>query len=227
MILPKSVKTLWDNYQDSVDKGIKKQTSIFLLAFINKVQTLNKNEINAVVNYVTDEVRKEQVKIDFRLFEKVIYPTLLAQIKNNTPTANRKLAQFDQFLLPNQKLFQQLKTTLNYQQDYFEPAYFYKKEIQLNNKDNIAVEGFLARIAYKLNYAIHELPENGLLTSIEDFKKEIIAFKKVYVLSREKDVWVDPLNHWNFVVKTYQEYLNNQTVYNSYANYLSENNLKF
>src|SRR5690606_32122349 len=221
------VLTLWDSYLTHKSKGLKKEAADLLNKVICNIEALDFTVIKNFAYYLTDLHREEHLKIDFRLFEKLIYPVLVSEINLNALTSNRRLAQFDQFLLPSNPLFKNLKEQLNYESEYFEPADFYEKEITLNQNDLIAVDGLLTRIAANLNYATHELPEYGLLWHIEYFDEELKQFEQFLLLSPEKDLWSERVEHWKFALKTWTDYTSNQETYKNYKDYLDKNQLTF
>lgn len=198
-IVPKSVFSLWENYATKQQQCLKKEASVALLKFIAELKQVEIELLTKVVFVFTDFHREETLKIDFRLFKEILFPVLLAEVKKNSLTANRRLAQFDQFLLTNQKLFQQLKKELNYKREYFELLDFYKKEINLNSRDFIAIEAFLSRKGYILNYYIHEFPENGLLCNKEVFIEEFTNFNEVLILSNQKEKWEACVQQWELI----------------------------
>lgn len=203
-LISPAIYNLWLTYVDKQERGLKKETSSALSKLITELKQLETKLLTKIVFVFTDYHREETIKIDFRLFQEILFPVLLAEVKKNTLTANRRLAQFDQFLLTNQKLFQQLKKQLNYIQDYFEPIDFYKKEIELNSKDNIAVEGYLTQLANKFNHYTHELPDFGLLCEIEVFTKDFNDFKEIVSLSNEKEKWSIFIQNWELIKEEYK-----------------------
>ncbi len=224
-IVPKEIFDIWSAYLAQNEKGLKKQASLLLYKFIKRAQTLDYDLLQDVVYHLTDKHRCEKMKIDFRLFERVIFPVLVKEIKLKKATANRRLAQFDQFLLASNPLFEDVKEQLDYTNDYFEPADFYQKEIEFNTKDQIAIEGLLYRIASQLNYATHELPEYGLVVDASYFKTQLIRFKTALELSSKKGIWSNRIEHWEFALKTWTAYL--KTENDTYQDYLNHNKLIF
>lgn len=226
-ILPKENFNVWNSYLTQKEMGLKKQSSKLLYEFMSEIEALDYGTILNFAYTLTDKHRLEEMKIDFRLFESVIYPILVAEIKSKKITSNRRLAQFDQFFIGSNQLFLKLKEQLNYDNSYFESADFYQREIEINNTDEIAIAGFLNRIASGLNYATHELPEYGLVWDIEYFKKELKRFKIVLDTYLQKDIWDNRIKHWEFVLKTWTEYMNDRNSFVNYEDYLNKKELKF
>jgi len=226
-ILPKDNLNIWNSYLNQKEMGLKKQSSKLLSEFISKINTLDYDTVLNFVYNLTDKHRLEEIKIDFRLFESVIYPILVSEIKLKKTTANRRLAQFDQFFLGSNPLFLKLKEQLVYNNEYFESADFYEREIEINNTDQIAIAGFLNRIASGLNYATHELPEYGLIWDIEYFKEELKRFKVVLETYSKKDIWKNRITHWEFVLKTWTEYMNDRNDFVNYKDYLNKKELMY
>ncbi|WP_346881432.1 hypothetical protein [uncultured Algibacter sp.] len=226
-ILPKENLSIWNSYLTQKEMGLKKKSSLLLTEFINNIKVLDYKLIRDFAYCLTDKHRLEDLKIDFRLFENVIYPILVSEINANNITANRRLAQFEQFLLGSNPLFIKLKEQLNYDNVYFESADFYEREIEINNADQIAISGFLNRLASGLNYATHELPEYGLVWEIEYFEEELKRFKNILETYSEKEIWLNRIKHWDFVLKTWTNYLTKQNAYKNYTEYLNRTKLQF
>lgn len=226
-IIPKENFDIWSAYLAKKDKGLKKQASQLLNEFILSTKILNHGTLQNLVYYLTDIHRLKEIKIDFRLFERVIFPVLISKINSKKTTANRRLAQFDQFLINPNPLFTELKNQLDYGKNYFEPVDFYQKEIELNNTDQIAIDGFLNRVAIKLNYATHELPEHGLIVDLFFFKEQLNRFKTVLELFSDKEIWSNRIKHWEFVLKTWTGYLKSLKKNTNYQEYLIQNELIF
>lgn len=224
-ILPKENFNIWNSYLIQKEMGLKKRSSKLLSEFISEIKAVNYDTVLNFVYTLTDKHRLEEMKIDFRLFENVIYPILVAEIKSNKATSNRRLAQFDQFFLGSNPLFLKLKEQLNYDNLYFESADFYEREIEINNTDQIAIAGFLNRIASGLNYATHELPEYGLVWDIDYFKKELNRFKIMLDTYSQKNIWDNRIEHWEFVLKTWSEYMYNRNRFVNYKDYLNKKEL--
>ena len=164
-------------------------------------------------------------RIDFRLFERIVLPCLVQGVTRNLPTYNRRLAQFDQMFYSSNPLFKAFKEKTQYNKEYFEPVDFYKKELEIDPGDQIAINGLLNRIAWQLNYTIHELPEYGLIGELDDFESNLEQFKTYLSQSNTKDKWQKQLETWDFVHDTWKDYLANLSKYRTYADYLRENHL--
>lgn len=226
-IVPDEISNLWNSYVVQKEKGLKKESNKLLSEFMSSLNVLEDTLIQDFVYHLTDEHRNEKLKIDFRLFENVIFPVLISGVNTNQKSANKRLAQFDQFLLPTNPLFQRLKQQLNYKKEYFESADFYEKEIELNNTDFIAIDGLLNRIASGLNYATHELPEHGMLWDFEYFELALKRFKMFLELDPKKDLWLHKIRHWEFVLDTWGGYVNNLHDFESYQDYLKKKELEY
>ncbi|MGB1309284.1 MAG: hypothetical protein ACPG6B_10260, partial [Oceanihabitans sp.] len=96
-----------------------------------------------------------------------------------------------------------------------------------NKKDQIAIGGFLNRIACGLNYATHELPDYGLLWDLAYFTKELKKFKSMHEKYSNKEIWNKRVTHWEFVLKTWTEYIDNKNDFSNYKAFLNAKNLKY
>jgi hypothetical protein len=130
-------------------------------------------------------------------------------------------------LLPSNPLFNLFKTKTGYEKDYFETADFYKRELEINPNDKVALEGLLDRLACGLNYAIHELPEYGLIWELDFFNSELREFKNYLATSDNVTKWQEILTRWDFVSRTWQDYETNHDKYDNYTDYLKTNDLRF
>ena len=138
---------------------------------------------------------------------------------------NRRLAQFDQMFHSSNSLFKAFKEKTQYTKEHFEPADFYEKELEIDPGDQVAVNGILERIAWQLNYSIHELPEYELTGEFEHFESELQQFKRYLNQSNTKDKWKKRLETWDFVQDTWKDYIANLSKYESYMDYLRANHL--
>lgn len=226
-ILPKAIHDKWTKYLGQRNRGLKSESKQLLTDVIESLESLDKESLNQFVFYLTDLQRTDNEKIDFNLFERIVLPCLIEGMLKNLPTYHRRLAQFDQMLLKSSPLFSLFKTKTGYENDYFEKAYFYKKELTTNPNDNVALDGLLDRIASGLNYAIHELPEYGLIWELEFFNSELREFKRYLATSDNGTKWQEILVRWDFVSRTWQDYETNLDKYGNYGNYLKTNDLRF
>lgn len=225
-ILPKPILDKWTQYLGQRNRGLKSHSKQSLTDFIEGLQSVDNESLNQFVFYLTDLQRTENEKIDFLLFEKIVLPRLIDGMLRNLPTYHRRLAQFDQMLLHTNPLFSLFKTKTGYENDFLETSDFYKKELEIDPNDKIAVEGLLDRIAWGLNYAMHELPEYGLLCELDVFNSELYEFKTYLASSESANKWQQNLTSWEFVSKTWKEYEVNLDKYQNYADYLKTNNLR-
>jgi hypothetical protein len=220
-ILPKTIYGKWTQYLNQRNRGLKSESKQSLADFIVNLESLDKESLNQFVFYLTDL----EDKIDFHLFEKIILPCLIDGMLKNLPTYHRRLAQFDQMLLSSNSLFNLFKAKTRYKNNYFESADFYKKELEINPNDKVAIDALLNRIASGLNYAMHELP-HGLLWELDFFNSELQEFKKYLASSDEEAKWQQVLASWDFVSRTWKDYETNSAKYENYANYLKANDLR-
>lgn len=225
-ILPKTIHDKWTEYLGHRNRGLKGESKQSLTDVIVSLESIDKESLNPFVFYLTDLQRTEEEKIDYHLFEKIILPCLIDGMSKNLPTYHRRIAQFDQRLSPSNQLFSLFKTKTGYKNDYFEKADFYKNELEINPNDKIAVDGLLERIAWGLNYAIHELPDYGLLWDLDLFNSELQEFKKYLAISDKGTKWQQVLARWDFVSRTWQDYEANRDKYENYADYLKTNDLR-
>lgn len=225
-ILPKTIHDKWTQYLGQRNRGLKSESKQSLAGVIESLESLDKESLNQFVFYLTDLQRTDNEKIDFNLFEKIVLPCLIEGTLSNLATYNRRLAQFDQMLLPSNPLFNLFKTKTGYAKDYFETADFYKKELEINPTDKVALEGLLDSLASGLNYATHELPEYGLLWELDFFDSVLQEFKKYLATSDNGTKWQQILASWNFVSSTWKDYEMNSDMYENYAEYLKTKNLR-
>jgi len=226
-ILPKTIYDKWTQYLGQRNRGLKSESKQSLTDVIVSLESVDKESLDQFVFYLTDLQRTDEEKIDFHLFEKIVLPSLIDGMLKNLPTYHRRIAQFDQMLLPSNPLFSLFKTKTGYEGDYFETADFYKKELKINPNDKVALDGLLDRMAWGLNYAIHELPEHGLLWELDFFNSELQEFKKYIATSDSGTKWQKILASWDFVSRTWQDYETNRDKYENYADYLDANELRF
>ena len=223
-ILPDPIYVKWEKYLDRRNRGLKKQSKEALTDAILSLESANKESIRQFVLYLTDLQRTVGEKIDFRLFEKIVLPCLIQGATRKLPTYNRRLAQFDQMFHSSNSLLKVLKDETQYTKEYFEPADFYEKELEINPGDQIAVNGILDQIAWQLNHSIHELPEYGLIGELE-FESNLQQFKTYLNHSNNKQKWKKQLQKWDVVQATWKDYTANLDKYPTYADYLRENQL--
>lgn len=225
-ILPKTIHDKWTQYLGQRNRGLKSESKQSLADVVESLETLDKELLNQFVFYLTDLQRTDNEKIDFNLFEKIVLPCLIEGALSNLATYNRRLAQFDQMLLPTNPLFNLFKTKTGYAKDYFEPVDFYKKELEINPNDKVALEGLLDSLALGLNYAIHELPEYELLWELDFFDSVLQEFKKYLASSDKATKWQQILTSWDFVSSTWKDYEMNSDKYENYADYLKIKKLR-
>lgn len=225
-ILPKTIHNKWTQYWGQRNRGMKSESKKSLMDVIESLESLDKESLNQFVFYLTDLQRTDNEKIDFNLFEKIVLPCLIEGAVSNLVTYNRRLAQFDQMLLPSNQLFSLFKTKTAYEKDYFEAADFYKRELDINPNDKVALEGLLDRLAWGLNYAIHELPEYGLLWDLDFFDSVLQEFKRYLATSDNGTKWQQILTSWDFVASTWKDYEINSDKYENYADYLKTKDLR-
>ena len=224
-ILPDAIYDKWTKYLDRRNRGLKKESNEALMDAIQGLESTDKESLEQFVFYLTDLQRTVDEKIDFRLFEKIVLPCLVLGVTRNVPTYNRRLAQFDQMFHSSNSLFKAFKEKTQYTKEHFEPADFYEKELEIDPGDQVAVNGILERIAWQLNYSIHELPEYELTGEFEHFESELQQFKRYLNQSNTKDKWKKRLETWDFVQDTWKDYIANLSKYESYMDYLRANHL--
>jgi len=224
-ILPDAIYVKWTKYLDSRNRGLKNESDEALLDAILSLESTDKESLQQFVFYLTDLQRTVDEKVDFRLFERIVLPCLVQGVTRNMPTYNRRLAQFEQKFHSSSSFFEVLKEKIQYTKEYFDPEDFYEKELEINPGDQVAVKGILERIAWQLNYSIHELPEYGLIGEWDDFESQLQKFKRYLNQSDTKDKWKKQLEAWQFVQETWKDYTANLSKYGTYADYLRANNL--
>ena len=198
-MLPDTIYDKWTKYLDRRNRGLKKESKEALTDAILSLESADKESIHQFVLYLTDLQRTVGEKIDLRLFERILMPCLVDGITRNLPTYNRRIAQFEQMFYSSNSLFKAFKKMTRYAKQYFEPADFYKKELEIDPGDQIAIDGILNRIGWQLNYSIHELPEYGLIGELDDFKSDLEQFKRYLNQSNNQDNWKKQLEKWDLV----------------------------
>lgn len=224
-ILPDTIYDKWTKYLDKRNRGLKRESKEALRDAILTLESADRETLHQFVFHLTDLHRTVDEKIDFRLFERIVLPCLVQGVAQNLPTYNRRLAQFDQMFYSSKALFKSFNEKTQYTKEYFEPADFYKKELEIDPGDQIAVNGILDRIALQLNYSIHELPEHGLMGVLDDFESDLQQFKTYLSQSDTKDKWRKQVERWDFVQGTWKDYITDLSDYGTYMDYLRENHL--
>ncbi len=217
----------WDDYVKAENDRIR---SVLLDKMYVFISSLEKTPINIYKTWVYDLVATIVDKgVDFPirqpLFESVILPVLVNGYNTNEPNCARWLASFNQ-LIYHSKLAQEL---LNHE---YSEIFLLNKALELNSSDNLARINLVDKLAYYLNFSIHEIPwgvlygNNGatieecdlLLDDIAEFKRHLL------VLNNEKE-YEDLIKECELHFREYKNYLQNTKVYNSYEDYLYKANI--
>lgn len=173
-ILKHSELELWTKYLEQQSLGLKKKAKDYLDQFIPSLLQYSTEQLNQVVILLCELRLTDNIKIDHTLFSKVIYPNLLSNSVNAAPDYHRLLATFEQSIYSDKRLNKEVSERLNLETDYFDTIEVLERELRIG-KNLEAAKLLINKIAWQLDYALHEIPV-GLLHEPE-FVQQLLSRK--------------------------------------------------
>ncbi len=221
-------KNIWDSYLDLKAKGIKSKAKIILQDFISSVKKNPSKSIDSIAIELDNLNKNHEIEFQFPLFKEIILPTLIKFAKQNKPKFHKMIAENQKYFQSNKGLAEYINKEFGINEIFFESNIFLEKELSINPTDSKTAELLINNIAKDLDYAIHEMPDYGLIYDIESFSLSInklndLIFK--YDLNNTK--WKIRLNLLNTICRTWSDYLKQESIpnYKQYLEALGETDL--
>ncbi len=204
----KREQQLWTKYLALRTRGLKKESVILLNQLIIGLQKYSFKDMNKIVIYLCEIQSTNDIRIDYLLFTKLIYPNLMENIEKSIPDYLRLLATFEQIIYSDIRLSKETSKRLNLKTNFFDTIEVLEKEL-LIGKNLKAAKLLINKIAWQLDYAVHELPTriiykselmNHLLSRLVSLLNEYGMIKKIW---NQRIKFIETaINHWNIYLKT-------------------------
>ena len=210
---------LWISYQEQETCGLKKEAKKSLDSFINNLEEYSEDQLDSIVLNLCEQREESNLNIKHNLFERIIYPNLVKNARQNILDYHRLIATFEQYFHSSNKLTNTGLNELKLTENYISAIELLERELQ-NNQNTKAAKLLVNKIGWHLDYALHELPV-GLLyepSTIYEFCDRIDQLISKYDL--ETDKWKTRLNFVRTVLSEWESYIREQT-YSDFFEYLN------
>jgi hypothetical protein len=223
-ILDKDMIDLWNNYENCLDKGLKKKAIETLNVFILRLKATDIETQRKITNILIDRKEEENFLIQFPLFKDMVLPILIQNAKQGKLGAYRLIGEFEQFIYSDSRLGQLINRELNIGNDSFYSIGMFEKELSINPRDTKTINLLIQGIAKSLDYAVHEVPI-GVLYDKELYFQRLEQLEKLLVANNlMSNKWDKRISTLNSIGKTWTDYLESKG-FENYADFLvkSEN----
>jgi hypothetical protein len=213
---------LWTKYLEQQSLGLKKPANEYLEQFIHNLSNYSTQELDQIVLALCQLRATDNIKINHKLFLKAIYPNLLTNSLNEIPDYHRLLATYEQSIYSDNRLNKEISEKLDLETEYFDTIEVLERELRIG-KNLEAAKLLINKIAWQLDYALHELPI-GML-----YETELMArlLSRMVDLLKEYEalttIWQQRIEFIETAIKHWKKYLSTSQ-YENFEQYLKDVN---
>lgn len=214
------LQQVWDKYQSTRLRGVKKEAGKLLQSFINAIQLKEEKVTEEFVREIcstllsvskspsrhSSEEHESSLKIQFPLFEQLILGELKKFYLTNDAEGIRWIAQLNQFFISRTSLTSEFLQSINveFSVPLIDQQFFLRKSLELEHSP-ITLELIIDDLARKLNFATHHLSEGFLLPS-DHFNKLYQELTHYVGQSEIEHDWREYLNYIQEINTAWKSY---------------------
>lgn len=221
----------WEEYLQQEKIKLRIRLKQALENFILSVEKTPMDSISewvlSLCRRVVDE--KEDIPIRFPLFQRVLFPVLLAGYRSKLPGCARWLAGFETLLVQSPEFRIQLGD------DHFGAYSLLQNALIHDPADEAARIQLIKRTAYEFMISIHEVPSGVLYdryagaTSEQclELEAELDEFHQLVKEAGVEENYLDLIKICRTYYSTYRDYLLTRPKFNSYKDYLDDHGVPY
>lgn len=218
-------RELWDAYQRVEARALRADKLKALTTFLDCLAGSPEPEwflwARSIAERVVDQ--GETLMIRMPLFERVLFPALLAGYRDALPGCARWLAGLCYYLYRSRGCQEQLPETERSELGLLRAA------LRHDPDDHRARGKLLEQMLCRLQFSLHELP-SGVLYGMDgaspeqcqDLERELDEFRTLAAQERQEEHYAELISGCRFHFQTYREYLLSARDRRDYAQYLAE-----
>jgi hypothetical protein len=218
-------RLLWDAYIAAESRAPRPEKLLALNAFLDALSASPPSEWFAWARLMAEQVVDQGLNLVIRrpLFERAIFPALLAGYRARLPGAARWLAGLNENLQGSSWCRDQL------QPDERTELGLLKAAIKHDPEDRRSRQRLINVFADRLRYSLHELP-SGVLHGMDgatpeqcrELEEELNEFCRLIADEEMGERYGELIRACRFHFRAYRDYVLHREEYGSYATYISE-----
>src|SRR5262245_23239927 len=218
-------RKLWEAYEAAEGRAPRAEKLQALNAFLDALVTSPPADWFPWARSIAEQVVDHGLNFVIRrpLFERAVFPALLAGYQARLPGSARWLAGLADHLLRNPQCREQ------FQLDEATELGLLRVAITHDPADRRSRLRVIDKVAYRLRYSIHEVPA-GILFGIDgaspeqcgELEEELKEFCRLVEQEGMHERYAELIRACRLHFRAYREYLLHRENYDSYAAYLSE-----
>ncbi|MDH3348227.1 MAG: hypothetical protein OEM02_09065 [Desulfobulbaceae bacterium] len=218
----KNFEQSWDEYSLAENDRIRSVYQDLLGKFLDCAEHSTPEKKEKFVFNLSSKIidKNDSFPLRMPLFERLLFPVLYNGFLDNKKNCARWLAGFSLYIF---------KSTLARKElgDNIHPNYFLEKALALDPNDNLARGELIKKLAYELEYSIHEVPtyvlwDNSVadIESCKMLQDKLESFTSHVKIADQEDIYSELIRECKFHFQQYQNYLKNIRECESYAQHI-------